>query len=128
MSSTRTTDSATKARILRKLSAMAEINRSGVCQRIATARREAGITQEDMADMLDLSTRGYQAYEADRVPFRRLDQIAEITGVTKAWLLHGEDVPPASVDLLAEMREVKELLRELLEERRGGVDGEEASP
>jgi transcriptional regulator with XRE-family HTH domain len=127
MSSTRTKGSATKARILRKLSEqMAEIQRSEVCQRIAQARRESGMTQEEIADALDITTRAYQAYEADRVPWRRLDQIAELTGVTRSWLLHGSDTPPDPLppgsDLLEAIRELTDELR-----RRRLDDGEAGS-
>jgi transcriptional regulator with XRE-family HTH domain len=50
---------------------------------------EAGFTQEEMADLLHMTMRGYQNYESDRVPWRTLDKIAELTNVTQEWLLRG---------------------------------------
>jgi transcriptional regulator with XRE-family HTH domain len=66
-----------------------------ICARIKQARIEAGYTQEEMADLLAMTMRGYQNYESNRVPFRQLDKIAELTNVTQMWLLRG-DLPDAS--------------------------------
>lgn len=121
MSSTRTSTSATKDRILVKLLAqMAEIQRENVCGRIAEARREAGLTQQEMADALDVTLRGYQTYEASRVPWRRLDQIAEITGKSKQWLIHGtkpdepqQEPAPVSAEIVEAMGALTNEIRRL---------------
>lgn len=60
-----------------------------ICARIKQARKAAGLTQEDMANLLNVTTRAYQNYERDRVPFRSLGKIANLTNVTQEWLLHG---------------------------------------
>jgi transcriptional regulator with XRE-family HTH domain len=60
-----------------------------ICARIRQARIEAGFTQEEIADLLHMTMRGYQNYEKDRVPWRALDKIAELTNVTQEWLLRG---------------------------------------
>lgn len=60
-----------------------------ICARIKEARNRAGLTQQEMADLLDLTLRGYQNYEVERVPFRRLGEIARLTGVEESWLLYG---------------------------------------
>lgn len=113
MSSTRTDRTSTKARILRTLSdQMAEIQREGVCARIAQARREAGVTQQDMADLLDITMRAYQTYESERIPWRRLNQIAEATGKSKAWLLHGKEEQP-SPDVVSQTAELLAAIHEL---------------
>lgn len=64
-----------------------------ICARIKLARTEAGMTLEEMADALDVTQRAYWNYEHNRVPFRRLRDIAEVTGTTQGWLLHGEPPP-----------------------------------
>ena len=66
-----------------------------ICQRIRKARKEAGLTQEDMANLLSVTTRAYQNYEKERVPFRSLAKIAALTNVSQEWLLRG-DVPEAT--------------------------------
>jgi transcriptional regulator with XRE-family HTH domain len=67
-----------------------------ICERIKQARKTAGLTQEDMANLLGVTTRAYQNYERDRVPFRLLTRIADVTNVEERWLLHG---PPTEDDL-----------------------------
>lgn len=74
-----------------------------ICQRIKQARKGAGLTQQEMADLLDLTLRGYQNYEKARAPFRRLDDIARLTGVSQEWLLHGEPKAQPQGDLQAEL-------------------------
>jgi transcriptional regulator with XRE-family HTH domain len=64
-----------------------------ICARIRQARTEAGMTLEEMADALGVTQRAYWNYEHNRVPFRRLRDIAELTNVTQGFLLHGEVIP-----------------------------------
>jgi transcriptional regulator with XRE-family HTH domain len=65
-----------------------------ICARIKLARVEAGYTQDEMASLLNMTMRGYQNYESNRVPFKHLEKIAELTNVTQMWLLRG-DLPGA---------------------------------
>ncbi len=68
---------------------MAELDRQRICQRVREARREAGLTQEEMAELIGVRPRTYQNYERDRVPFRLLGRIAEVTGRDQEWFLRG---------------------------------------
>lgn len=101
-----------------------------ICARIKQARVEAGLTQEEMADLLNVRTRTYWNYENDRVPFRSISQISRATGRSEDWLLRGDSAGPASAGeiarLLAQVQsledsvgEIREMLRELLPELRG---------
>lgn len=89
-----------------------------ICARIKQAREEAGFTQPEMADLLEMSARGYQNYESIRVPFRKLARIADLTGVSQRWLIHGdpeETTPPATITRLeAQVADLKELQEEVL--------------
>lgn len=59
--------------------------------RIAAARREAGLTQEELADLVGVSTRSQQGYESgDVVPYRHMGKIADITKRPVSWFLHGD--------------------------------------
>jgi transcriptional regulator with XRE-family HTH domain len=78
-----------------------------ICARIKQARETAGFTQEEIADLLNMTPRGYQNYESVRVPFRRLGEIARITNVAESWLLHGgspeQQMPEAQQALLRDV-------------------------
>jgi transcriptional regulator with XRE-family HTH domain len=100
MQATRTNRAATKikgARSVRGL-LMAELQREEIVNRIKQARLEAGLTQPELAELLEVAMRTYQNYEYDRVPWGLMNQIAKTTGKTTEWLLHGE--PPATPDLM----------------------------
>lgn len=73
-----------------RLALMSELQREEITARIKQARNEAGLTQPEIADLLDVAPRTYQNYEADRVPWGLINDIAKITGKTAQWLLHGE--------------------------------------
>jgi transcriptional regulator with XRE-family HTH domain len=56
--------------------------------RIATARREAGMTQRQLARELGVTTRSIQNYEAGAViPYRHLRRIETLTRRRPGWLL-----------------------------------------
>lgn len=77
---------------------MAELDRAGICRRIAEARERAGLTQPELGDALaePAHWRSVQLWERGEkskkgvhrwtVPWDRLDDIARITQVTKDWL------------------------------------------
>jgi len=69
---------------------MSELQREEITARIKQARKEAGLTQADMADLLNVTNRTYQNYEADRVPWKLIAKIADVTGKSARWLLHGD--------------------------------------
>jgi transcriptional regulator with XRE-family HTH domain len=59
--------------------------------RIARARKERGLTQEELAAAIGVSPRSIQGYEAGKiVPYRRLSQLAEATNRELGWLLEGD--------------------------------------
>lgn len=71
---------------------MAELDRAAISLRLAESREQAGLTQEELADLLDLHFRSVQNYESpkvDRIPWDKLDEWAKVTATTKEWILHG---------------------------------------
>jgi transcriptional regulator with XRE-family HTH domain len=65
---------------------------SGIGWRIARARKESGLTQEELAELIGVSPRSIQGYEAGKVvPYRRLAQLAEVTNHELAWILQGDE-------------------------------------
>jgi transcriptional regulator with XRE-family HTH domain len=83
---------------------MDEALQADICARIRQARIEAGFTQEEAADVLDVTQRAYFNYEHSRVPFRLLTRIADAFGVTEGWLIRGgEERRAGDDDTLAEI-------------------------
>lgn len=88
---------------------MSELERQMICQRVKQARVEAGLTQEELADLLNVGQRTVANYESVRVPWRYLAKIGEVTGRTQEWLLRGDaDAEPAD-DLAALAKAVEQL-------------------
>ena len=77
-----------------------------VGRRIVQARKELGITQEELAELAGVSQRSMQAYETGEViPYRKMREIAGVLEVSTSYLLHGEEENTDS--------EVSELKREI---------------
>lgn len=59
--------------------------------RIVASRREVGLTQVELAELVGASQRAMQGYEnGERVPYRLMAEIARIVNKPMAWLLHGD--------------------------------------
>ena len=69
-------------------------------RRIGLARRETGgMTQVQLAELLNVSARSVQDYEHGiTVPWRHFDRLEQITGKSLRWFLHGDDPPQVIVD------------------------------
>jgi transcriptional regulator with XRE-family HTH domain len=87
-------------------------NVGGIGWRIARARKESGLTQEELAALIGVSPRSIQGYEAGKVvPYRRLRRLAEVTSRELGWILEGEPVAQSAVS-----SEVVERIVTLVEE------------
>lgn len=116
MGATRTKRSATRnrdAHIVR-LDLMAELQRQEIIERIRQARNEAGLTQPQMAELLDVAQRTYQNYERDRVPWSLMGRISDISGRSLRWLLHGEDDAEPSMAVMQRLGALEIKLDRLL--------------
>jgi transcriptional regulator with XRE-family HTH domain len=87
--------SATEARYFRTFLLMQQFAAQEIGARIAQARREAdGMTQETLADALDLSVRQLQNIEAGAsIPWKHFSRLEAIFDRSLSWFLHGEDQP-----------------------------------
>ena len=78
---------------------MRQENAGGIGWRIARARKERGLTQEELAELIGVSPRSIQGYEAGKVvPYRRLAQLAEVTNRELVWILEGDEAATAIDD------------------------------
>lgn len=88
--------SATNVRNLRTLLLLSVFEPQEIGARLHQARAEAGLTQEEIADLVGVSTRSWQGYEAgDVVPYRHMAKIADVTRRSVAWLIHGDTEEPS---------------------------------
>lgn len=106
-------------------SLMAEISAAEIGGRIKQARHEAGLSQHELADALQLHYRTVQNWESRANPtmpeWKRLEDIAGVLGVSKEWLLHGDAAgDPALSEQVNALREELAEIRTLLLEQLGG--------
>jgi transcriptional regulator with XRE-family HTH domain len=109
-----TRSDATKPKRDRGVRGQSRLDRSAVGERIAQARTDvAGLTQKQLADVLGVTGRAVQNWEAGtRAPIRHLRELEEALGVSREWLLWGTQEPPASE--LAHVAERLNVLEEAL--------------
>lgn len=119
--------SATNARSFRRLLLVKQFAAAEIGERIAQARHETGgMTQDQLADLLNVSTRSVQAYEAgETIPWKYMRTLEEIFKRPMAWFLYGDQAEPAVDETLAakfdEIRARLERIEQAL--ARGGQDG-----
>lgn len=116
--------SATNDRNFRTFLLMQQFAAREIGERIARARKEAdGMTQEQLAETLDVSTRSVQDYEAGTtIPWKYFSRLEEIFRRPLGWFLHGEEAPQqmptaALGDRLDQIQKDIAELRALLENR-----------
>jgi transcriptional regulator with XRE-family HTH domain len=85
--------------------------------RIVQARKElGGMRQEELADLIHVSVRSMQAYEAGEVvPYRKLKALETVLGKSMAWILHGEDTEPGLRNVDKQLVEVRDTLATIYE-------------
>jgi HTH-type transcriptional regulator, cell division transcriptional repressor len=86
--------------------------------RLAAARREHGLTQQDIATAIGVTVRSVQNWEADRTaPRRHLARLALAVHRSPGWLLLGRETrsrTPAVAAALTEQIQLADELRERL--------------
>lgn len=85
---------------------MAQLESREIGQRIAQARAETGgMTQEELSDLLGVTTRSVQGYEAgDVIPYRHFERLGEIFSKDLEWFLRGQEPETEEDERLAEVR------------------------
>jgi transcriptional regulator with XRE-family HTH domain len=89
--------------------------RARVGQRIARARKEAGLTQKELADRIGVARRSVQGYESGEIaPYRHLNRVAAAVGRSRHWLV-ADDPAPQPSGITTELKvELRDLIREEL--------------
>src|SRR4051794_7778235 len=71
---------------------MAQFEAKEIGARIAQARKEAGLTQEELAELAPFSYRSLQDYERGlTIPYRQLRDISKLLGQPVEWFLRGDE-------------------------------------
>lgn len=94
---------ATNDRNFRTFLLVSQLEAQAIGERIAQARREAGLTQEEVADLATFSKRSLQDYEAGvTIPYKHMREIARLLNRPVPWFLHGdaEESIPSSLERL----------------------------
>lgn len=86
-----------------------------VAARIVSARKEVGLTQVELAELVGVSPRSMQGYEnAEVIPYRKMRDLAHVLNRPVEWFLHGDDaVVPAEQRLEAMESKLDEILKKL---------------
>lgn len=73
-------------------------NRREIGQRIRQARLEAsGMTQRELGEQVGVTERSVAAWERGQViPYRHMEALTSVLGVSSQWILHGEQEAPGS--------------------------------
>lgn len=116
---------ATNDRTFRTFLLMEQFAAREVGERIAQARIEAGMTQEDLAEVSPFSKRSLQDYEAGvTIPYKHMRHLAKVLRRPVDWFLHGNPQPEDEEQLArleAEVAALRADVAELL--RRGRQEG-----
>lgn len=105
---------ATFDRNLRTFLLVAQFEGKAIGARIAHARDEAGLTQEELAEMASFSKRSLQDYEAGvTVPYRHMREISSLVKRPVEWLLHGEEEESATERLASQVGALADRIAEM---------------
>lgn len=95
---------------------MSQFEAKEIGARIAQARRQAGLNQDEFAEMAPFSLRSLQDYEQGKtIPYRQMRDISKLLGKPVEWFLHGEaeDAPALLEHLQAIDQKLESIDRKL---------------
>lgn len=107
----------TSGREFHRFLLMAQLEAKEIGQRIAQARLEAGLTQEQLAELAPFSTRSLQDYEQGvTIPYRQMRELSKLLDRPVEWFLRGDDEMEQSIlakldELLERVERIEQLLR-----------------
>lgn len=70
------------------------INRVAVKERLREARDSVGLTQDELAELVGVhigTIKEWENVNRQSLPFKKLDEVTRALGVSRDWLLYGND-------------------------------------
>ncbi len=118
---------ATFDRNFRTFLLVSQLEAKEIGARIALARNEAGLTQDEVGELATFSKRSLQNYEAgNTIPYRHMREIAGLLMRPVPWFLHGDlEADPATTDRL---ERIESQLAEILGLLAAGLPDSKAPP
>ena len=103
----------TNSRTFRTFLLLMEIEPEKIRARLRQARKEAGLSQQQLAELLNVHKRTIENYENVRVPWDHLNEYARFTNRPAEWFLYGEAALPPEGELAALAETVEHLGEDL---------------
>lgn len=123
----------TSSREFHRFLLVAQLEAKEIGVRIAQARLEAGLTQEQLAELAPFSYRSLQDYEQGvTIPYRQMRELSKLLDRPVEWFLHGDDEEEQSIiEKLGELDRKLDALdrkldvdRQALEQRLVSIQGQ----
>lgn len=97
------------------MTAEEETHAHEIGKRLIEARRELGMSQRELADLIHVSERSMQAYESgDVIPYRKLKDLGDVLSRPMSWILHGDKAEVSSMELVPLVKSIVERLDRLV--------------
>lgn len=103
----------TKSRTFRTFLLLMELEPEKIRARLRQARKETGLSQQELAELLNVHKRTIENYENVRVPWDHMNEYAKVTNRPVEWFLYGEMALPPEGELAALVETVDVLTGEL---------------
>lgn len=107
---------ATNDRNFRSFLLMQQFAAQEIGARIRQARKERGLSQQQLAEMAPFSIRSLQYYEAgDTIPYKHLRDIARLLNRPEEWFLYGEKaLAEDDPSVMSALSRIEQVLEELV--------------
>lgn len=116
----------TNSRTFRTFLLLMELEPEKIRARLRQARKEAGLSQAELADLMSVHKRTIENYENVRVPWDHLNEYARLTNREPEWFLYGDAALPPEGEIAALAETVESLTVDLFElrERIDALEGQ----
>ncbi len=85
---------------------MTEMDLNTIGSRLKFVRKQKRLSQEEMADLIDISISSYRRYETNQnnVPHTTIEKISKNVGISLDFLINGENLVKKKEDAISNIR------------------------